>query len=838
MILIATTFCGRSQVQKCITDERQQEKLLNDDYRLNYEQIQREIRSRIESGAMERSQTVYLSVVFHDIYFSTPIVTDRVLSQLAQINNDFSLSSSDSNDIPAPFDEVASNTRIQFCLAQTDPDGNTTTGIVHYAMDDLSGVDFGDCWTSDYIDDRIKEQTIWDPEKYINIWIVDKVQGKFEGICIDGPIGYSSVPGEGEEDHDGVVIEWLTVGALDNPNPSGGQYGFGRTATHELGHFFGLYHIWGFAEEGVDECEDSDMVDDTPNQADVYLSCPAFPQTSCGSLDMFMNFMDYVDDDCYRMFTEGQRQRMWATLETQRSGLLVSSECSLPECDPTDSASFELYYYCDEGSWNVDAIALDLDPENHWWGLYESDPDGGTDDEDIVAGPFNIQGGLTANWEDLNPDKTYFVKHGIWKDNCYQWREKRIPLALVDFHYENKNGSPTVEFCISEDVFADIIETIESGNYLLKLYVLNAGNTYDLISAQVLGDITDPINITELFEDQTGNPDLFQAGTTYALEVLITDSACGQISLQKDFTFKESPISYHYENSNQEEQVEFCVGEDVFLDASESLDTGSYFMSLWRFENSTGDYSWIIGTDWINGDLNTPINITQTFVDLTGNPDLFDPGRTYAVKFSIIDPDCGQVWLQQDFRIIDCCTVGAPTNVQSFGTTLTWDPVPGATAYLVEAAPSWPMNCSCTFPVSIVPITTLSTQVTIPIGPNNCTAVQVRALCADGSTSLPSDTVCVRPGFNMINSPTSISISPNPNQGRMHIKVDTSPDVEKLSFVVYSLRGNLIDSFTSLKTDLGVVDFDLDLSSRLKQGVYFFVFQVGTETITKQVIVE
>ncbi len=85
-----------------------------------------------------------------------------------------------------------------------------------------------------------------------------------------------------------------------------GTVKFGRTATHEIGHWLGLYHIFG--ADG--NCEEGDGIDDTPPQFSQYQGKPIHPQSSCGSNDMFMNFMDYVDDDAMHMFTKGQRDKM------------------------------------------------------------------------------------------------------------------------------------------------------------------------------------------------------------------------------------------------------------------------------------------------------------------------------------------------------------------------------------------------------------------------------------------------------------------------------------------------------------------------------------------------
>jgi hypothetical protein len=109
-----------------------------------------------------------------------------------------------------------------------------------------------------------------------------------------------------------------TVGSAAPP------FNLGRTATHEIGHWLNLLHIWG--DDGLG-CSGSDNVADTPNQGGYNQGCPHFPKISCGNGpdgDMFMNFMDYTDDRCMYMFTRGQVARMNAALSGPRSKIQTS----------------------------------------------------------------------------------------------------------------------------------------------------------------------------------------------------------------------------------------------------------------------------------------------------------------------------------------------------------------------------------------------------------------------------------------------------------------------------------------------------------------------------------
>ena len=132
---------------------------------------------------------------------------------------------------------------------------------------------------------------VTDPSTYLNIWVCD-IGG--------GILGYAQFPG-GAIATDGVVIGSDFFGE----NAAGGQYGHGRTATHEVGHWLNLRHIWGDGR-----CRQDDFVADTPSSDSPNYGCPTYPTYKCKSNDMTMNYMDYVNDDCMYMFTEGQNDRM------------------------------------------------------------------------------------------------------------------------------------------------------------------------------------------------------------------------------------------------------------------------------------------------------------------------------------------------------------------------------------------------------------------------------------------------------------------------------------------------------------------------------------------------
>ena len=282
---------------------------------LRMQNIERELQQWIASNANQRTtDVVTIPVVVHVVY-NTPeqnISDVQILEQINVLNQDFSRTNADAVNTPSVWQSIAANTMIQFCLAQSDPDGNATNGIVRVPTTVTSFSNHSIKFTSSGGDDA------WPPWGYLNIWV-----GNLSG----GLLGFATFPG-GSELYDGIVVDYATVGGPAAPGTYI-PYHLGRTATHEAGHWLNLYHIWG----DDNNCSGSDLVDDTPNQRDENIGCPVFPSVSCSngpSGDMFMNYMDYTDDACMNMFTAGQALRTSATINGAHSDLQTSPGCVPP----------------------------------------------------------------------------------------------------------------------------------------------------------------------------------------------------------------------------------------------------------------------------------------------------------------------------------------------------------------------------------------------------------------------------------------------------------------------------------------------------------------------------
>ncbi len=253
------------------------------------------------------------------------ISSAQVMSQMNVLNKDFAALNSQFDKTPPKWTTVLGGANIQFCLAAKDPAGNATTGIMRYNMEVT-----GTSWSNNNINSTIKPAIRWDPTKYLNIYV-----GAIPGTtAAGGVVGYSNYPTVSQvgTDQDGCVIDYRWFGG-----PGFAVSGW-ATVTHEVGHYLGLPHPF----QG-NSCTSDDGISDTPNIAKatrdlITLDCengyPTGP-VSCGNEHMYVNFMDYVSENCYTSFTKGQINLMRSVLDGTSSGYNYGSRASLLNSAPT-----------------------------------------------------------------------------------------------------------------------------------------------------------------------------------------------------------------------------------------------------------------------------------------------------------------------------------------------------------------------------------------------------------------------------------------------------------------------------------------------------------------------
>ncbi len=261
-------------------------------------------------------KVIIIPVVVHVVYNQSHqnISNEQIRSQIAVLNSDYRKKNADNRNIPTSFRALSADARIEFRLASIDPYGMATEGIIRKKTS-VPAFD---------LNDKIKSAIDggsdgWNRDQYLNIWV---------GNLASGILGYASSPGCTPA-KDGVVIQYDVFGTTGNVRA---PYNKGRTTVHEIGHWLGLKHIWG------DEPCGDDGIDDTPPQEGPTRGCPSGVVSSCSSGaagNMYMNFMDFTNDDCVNMFTIGQVNKMHELFVEggERSALLLSDKA------PTDQNS-------------------------------------------------------------------------------------------------------------------------------------------------------------------------------------------------------------------------------------------------------------------------------------------------------------------------------------------------------------------------------------------------------------------------------------------------------------------------------------------------------------------
>jgi hypothetical protein len=244
---------------------------------------------------LRKSKLVVIKTVVNVVYNTREqnISMAQIRSQFTALNKDYRATNPDKSQTPTAWKGLVTDTRVQFKLVKVTRTETNRTGFT--------------------FDDAVKKGSTggiapFQPKTHLNLWVC---------ALTGGLLGYAQFPG-GPVNTDGVVINYQAFGTVGTAKA---PYNKGRTATHEIGHYLNLRHIWG----DTPDCSGSDLVADTPNCAGPNYGAPKWPVITCNNGpngDMFMNYMDYTDDAAMFMFTSQQVLRMRTALENARSGLM------------------------------------------------------------------------------------------------------------------------------------------------------------------------------------------------------------------------------------------------------------------------------------------------------------------------------------------------------------------------------------------------------------------------------------------------------------------------------------------------------------------------------------
>lgn len=494
----------------------------------------------ISEQSTESSGEVYtIPCVVHIVWTNQfqNLDEETIMEGIQVLNEDFRRTNADAGNVMSEFLPVVADSEIEFCLANTDPDGNPHPGIIRVETD----VNFFST-NNDVKFDNSGGSTAWPRDEYMNIWLCNLTSSL---------LGYAQFP-NGNASTDGIVTDFAYWGK----NIQGNTIPSGRTGTHEVGHWLGLRHVWGDGD-----CNADDFISDTPLADDSNFGCQIGTNSCTEPVDdlpdMVNNYMDYSSDPCQNSYTQGQATRMRSFLEPGgfRDGLAVSGKCA--DLIKNDAALIDLFFPVNEQLCN-------------------------TDFEPVMAIANNGTDPLQSALIEVSVDGTVIGSH-TWTGNLNFAEYDTIVLST----FTAPLGSSTVSFDIVEANGAD--DTNLNNNFAdgsVEIALLSAENLPqqdDFEAIDVNNTIWDVVNNNndpsfELTDNAAhwGDQSIFLSNK----QVTVAGRVDDLVTRDLDFTSYTNPeMKFYYAHANR-----VNVGEDKFY-VLLSDDCGVTYDTLFQRQN-------------------------------------------------------------------------------------------------------------------------------------------------------------------------------------------------------------------------------------------------------------
>ncbi len=459
--------------------------------------------NHLPSKGKTEAAVLTIPVVFHVLY-DTPydnIAKSQILEGLRIANEDFRRQNGDAGNLRSIFQNVGADVEVEFALAKKDPDGNCTDGITRMQTS-LSVMASPR--------DRVKGLIQWDPEKYLNIWVVNSIESSSSTTGI--VLGYANFPWWSAA-ADGIVIRHDALGTTGT-----GVYD-GRTLTHEIGHYLGLLHTF---QSG---CSPGDGINDTPPVSGSSFGCN-LNKNSCSNdspdlPDMIENHMDY--SDCPNTFTVGQKAVMLAILNNNNyrknlvsaSNLIETGVTNPPACQAKANFTIVEEVICEGETLNFIDETEGGDPTNYNWTFIGGTPSTSSDKNPTItynqAGVYDV----TLTVSNAAGSSTKTIKKAIavrpkWTPFHAEWKEDFEKSSLVSTDLTVASTYDTTKFRITNIASSSGAQSLQLNNFdseepldldymigpnIQTLFGKDISLSFDYAYAQIVGNELDRLRV-------------------------------------------------------------------------------------------------------------------------------------------------------------------------------------------------------------------------------------------------------------------------------------------------------------------------------------------------------